>query len=91
MGYGKKELYKKIGKTDAFKAFLLGLIPMLPILIYDVTHGFKQTLIYGGWLFYSFTRGLLGFLYGSSDTTEKIEVLNFLYSSLRSLIFLITV
>ncbi|MEK7605468.1 MAG: glycosyltransferase family 39 protein [Patescibacteria group bacterium] len=83
----KKSYTKKIGKTDAFKAFLLGLIPMLPILIYDVTHGFKQTLIYGGWLFYSFTRGLLGFLYGSSDTTEKIEVLNFLYSSLRSLIF----
>ena len=43
----KKSYTKKIGKTDAFKAFLLGLIPMLPILIYDVTHGFKQTLIYG--------------------------------------------
>lgn len=87
-GLWQKESYvKKMGKTDVLKSFLLGLIPMWPVLIYDVTHGFKQTIIYGGWLFYSFARGLTGVVYGLSGSTSRVEVLNFFYSSLRSLIF----
>ena len=41
------------------------IIPMLPILIYDLSHGFPQTLKYGAWFIYKFLQ-TAGFIEKSS-------------------------
>lgn len=49
---------KKMWSVDVFKKKLLlfsllaFIIPMLPIIIYDFFHGFKQTIVFGLWIAY---------------------------------------
>jgi len=41
-------------KKDLFVMILAGVIPLIPKIIYDLTHGFKQTLGFIAWLGYRF-------------------------------------
>lgn len=50
----KKQYAKILTPSVAFVTFLCFSIPMIPIYLYDVGHGFHQTIIYGGWIVYHF-------------------------------------
>ena len=53
IGYVQKEKWvRAIRPRLILKSFLFFLVPMIPILIYDVNHGFPQTFLFGGWLVY---------------------------------------
>ncbi|HUD04879.1 MAG TPA: glycosyltransferase [Patescibacteria group bacterium] len=56
LGYGlfKKEKWviNLLTKKTIFMSFLLSLIVMLPVIIYDFSHGFKQTIVFVGWTLY---------------------------------------
>lgn len=48
-----KTFFRKVKSTKfIFYSFLAGLIPMIPVVIYDFSHGFKQTIVFLGWTFY---------------------------------------
>jgi len=53
-GYLKKEIWlKKIfNKKILFLSFISGLIPLIPFIIYDLNHGFPQTVKVIIWIFY---------------------------------------
>ena len=51
--YKKEKWVKRINNRKIIVLSMLGLlIPMIPILIYDLGHGFPQTLKFGVWFFY---------------------------------------
>ncbi len=59
------------------------LIPMLPVLIYDFYNGFKQTIVFGGWIVYK----LAGFvIHQSSSASSVTGVIDFLINSISGLI-----
>lgn len=62
-GYGfyTKEAWflKIVNKRYLVVAGVLLLIPLLPVIIYDTSHGYPQTLRFGAWLVYAAFRPLL--------------------------------
>lgn len=48
----KKWVREVIHKKIILFSLLAFIIPMLPIIMYDISHGFKQTLVFGGWVIY---------------------------------------
>ena len=39
-----------MNKKSLLLSFVFGVVPMIPILLYDSSHGFPQTIVYGGWI-----------------------------------------
>ena len=73
-------------RKTIFFSFVSFLISMLPILVYDLQNGFKQTLVFSGWIIYK----PIAFLLNSSGTfsIEKLSnLLKFLLQNLNSLLF----
>ena len=64
-------------------SFLAFVIPMFPILIYDLNNGFKQTLVFFGWTIYKPISSIFNFNFSLSSG----NVLNFLSTNLSKLIF----
>lgn len=78
----KKILNKKIIIYSLF-AFL---IPMLPIIVYDLSNGFKQTIVFFGWTIYKpFSYFIKGF---SGNLINNFNILlNFSFVNLQKLLF----
>ena len=81
-----------------FLSLIALIVPMLPILVYDFSHGFPQTLKFGAWFFYKGFQ-MIGFFEKSSSESvfsaveffvNKISLLIFAPSVLISTIILAT-
>ncbi len=62
------------------------LVPMAPIIIYDISHGFPQTLGFGAWVSYrliSFPQRLLN---GNFLDGWDVSIINFLFQSFSNII-----
>ncbi|MBI5044745.1 MAG: glycosyltransferase [Candidatus Levybacteria bacterium] len=84
----KKEFTTILSKKDFAIAFTFFIIPLIPIIIYDLTHGFKQTIIFGGWIVYHLGRSVFAIFSSSTSIDGYSEIIVFLASSIRRLIFL---
>lgn len=82
--YAKKILQKKI----IFISILLFTIPMIPFIIYDMGHGYKQTFGFLVWVLYRVIKFPLGLINKkfSSDTPTSSTVTEF-FSYYKELIF----
>lgn len=79
----KEILNKKILTLSAI-AFV---VPLLPMILYDVSSGFPQTLKFAAWVFYRVV-SLLGFNQQHVFSIEKIIVmLNFFFNNFTKLVF----
>lgn len=85
--FKKKNFIKSIERVDVIKAITLGMLPMVPVIIYDFGHGFKQTIIFTGWIFFTFFKGFYNLFIGNSAHIQDSSVLEFIYNSFRTLIF----
>lgn len=57
----KKSYFKGLLNRRIISLSLFGLLlPIIPVLIYDIQNGFPQTIVFGGWFFYKFLQ-FLGF------------------------------
>lgn len=70
-------------------SFLTGLLPMLPILLYDSTHGFPQTVKFAAWIGYKVLT-LFGYppLHSDIPSDSIGSVLLFFFQHLHKLLFL---
>lgn len=84
--WAKNLLNKKI-ITISFAALI---VPMLPVIVYDFSHGFKQTVVFLGWTFYKPFSFLLK---NSSDGLifNSDSVVNFLLNNFGKIIFQINI
>lgn len=65
-------------------ALVFYLIPLIPILIFDVSHGFKQTIVFGIWMIYK----PFSILFSSKEPNGSLfEIMNFMYEYLGRLVF----
>ena len=90
-GFIKKlDWFKNIlSKKILFLSFIAFLIPMFPILLYDIRNGFPQTIVFGGWILYkgiSFVIKL--FESGSTNFQPYILILDYFYEFIRKLLFM---
>lgn len=87
-GFWKKKSWvtNLMSKRIIFYSLLFPTTIMLPIIIYDFSHGFKQTVVFLGWIFYK----PFSFLIKQSDvnlSTSLPAVINFLGATLQKLVF----
>ncbi len=88
-GFWKKEEWvASLTKKDISLALLLGFIPLIPVILYDTTHGFKQTIVYALWLVFTASRAFLTLFSGDTSNGNLNQMLQFLYQRLGQLIFL---
>lgn len=81
----KKYFISILNKDTLFKSVILFLLPMIPVIIYDLSNGFKQTIVFLIWVIYKpFSFLINPSAVGSSNT--YLDVLMFLYSSLSKLV-----
>jgi 4-amino-4-deoxy-L-arabinose transferase-like glycosyltransferase len=87
-GYLKKKSWVRglLNRKIVFYSLILPIITMLPVIIYDFSHGFKQTIVFVGWTIYKPLSALLVHQASSSHLSISI-FLNFLSSSLARLLF----
>lgn len=90
-GFIKKPLWFKrlLNKKIFFMSVAAFTIPMFPILIYDIYHGFPQTIIFAGWIFYKGLSFIIS-LFTGAENNSKGEITTFLvyfYSFFQKLIF----
>lgn len=75
-----------LNKRILTKSFIALLVPMIPVIIYDLSHGFKQTLVFFLWVVYK----PFSFLFrteNSSIINTSSRVFEFLSQNLQKLIF----
>ncbi|CAN5195238.1 hypothetical protein BH09PAT1_BH09PAT1_3920 [soil metagenome] len=84
----KKEWIVSLTKRDFKHTLLFTTIPMLPVIIYDVSHGFKQTIVYAGWLVFNALRGVSSLFQHSSSQGSVTATLVFILERIQWLIFL---
>jgi len=91
LGYGlikKKRWVMDLTRKNIFQTVFLIVIPMIPILLYDTTHGFRQTVVYGGWLVMNALRVVGIAIYPSRIIDQPINIFTFTYELLQRLVFL---
>jgi hypothetical protein len=90
-GIWKKQKYTTLlaNKKILITSFFAWLIPMMPMLFYDRTHGFPQTIKFVLWLGYRFAR-LFGYPDIHNDTVfaPLAPFLPFTFTKLQDLLFL---
>jgi small subunit ribosomal protein S9 len=61
-GFIKKTIwFKNLFTKKIIVLSLLSLIvPMLPVILYDLQHGFPQTIVFAGWIFYKIFKSIQG-------------------------------
>lgn len=86
--YKKEKWVKTVNNRKILiSSILLGLIPMIPVLIYDFGHGFPQTIKYAGWFVYK--AGQLVGLYRGNSGENLSSVINFFFSRYQILFFML--
>ncbi len=78
----------KLTKRTIIWSIVLGCIPLLPVILYDLNHGFKQTVGFTAWLFYSGFRSLFHISSQSTQMNSLGLVLGFLLERFQWLVFL---
>ncbi|MBP9797966.1 glycosyltransferase family 39 protein [Candidatus Woesebacteria bacterium] len=78
-----KDSWTTFSKKILLHAILVWLILMMPFLLYDVTHGFQQTLKFYGWIILEPFRALV-----ASDSASFSPIMKFLSQMIHRLIFL---
>ncbi len=86
--YKKKGYIKNILSKQILSFSILALlIPMIPILIYDIQNGLPQTIVFAGWFFYKLLQ-VIGFVEKSMiDTSSFSSAFNFFFVKYQSLVF----
>lgn len=86
----KPDWFKNIlNKKILFLSFIAFLIPMFPILIYDIKNGFPQTIVFGGWIIYKGVSFILKLFEGSSTNFQPyILIFDYFYEFIRKLVFM---
>ncbi len=83
----RKSFSKIFNKKIIFFSLFALVIPLLPIILYDVKNGFPQTLKFAAWVFYRAV-SLLGYSPHQAFSINKIIIMfNFLFDNFRKLIF----
>jgi GT2 family glycosyltransferase len=77
---------KLLNKKTIIYSIIAGAIPMLPIIIYDFSNGFKQTIVFLGWTIYKPFSFLFTHSSGNFFANLKI-VVGFGFLNLQKLIF----
>ncbi len=90
-GFTKKLYWFKniLNKKILVLSFIAFVIPMFPILLYDIKNGFPQTIVFGGWILYkgiSFVIKL--FEGGNANFQPYILILDYFYEFIRKLVFM---
>jgi GT2 family glycosyltransferase len=78
----------QVTQREFLQMLVLGFIPLIPILIYDFIHGFKQTLGFSVWLVYTAISSFVHFLSQTGSAGSMNSILGFLLDRLHWLIFL---
>jgi len=92
LAYGmwkKKPWIKKIfSKKILLSSLIAFLIPMFPVLLYDINHGFPQTLGFAAWIGYKILR-FFGFpsINGINGPTNFGSIFNYFLNFYQNLIF----
>jgi 4-amino-4-deoxy-L-arabinose transferase-like glycosyltransferase len=82
-----KTWFKKLfNKKILMLSFISLLVPMLPVIIYDFSHGFKQTIVFFGWTLYKPFSFLVKHSSGNL-LLNSVSVFNFLTVNLQKIIF----
>lgn len=83
----KEEFVTKLNnKKIVLISIASGVVPMLPVIIYDFSHGFKQTIVFFAWTIYKPINGIIG--NNSSDTSLTYKsVILFLSQSIQNIVF----
>lgn len=69
-------------------AVLLAILPMLPVFIYDRTHGYKQTIVYAGWLVFNAVRTVARLIGLQEKPEQSFDIFSFVHMLLTRLVFL---
>jgi GT2 family glycosyltransferase len=80
---------KKVFNLKIVLLSLIGIIlPMIPMLIYDIGHGFPQTLKFGLWIGYKIAR-FFGFpdIHGNQEFPDAVPFIAFTKDQLQRLVF----
>ncbi len=87
-GYFRKTSWfkKTLNKTVIMMSVIAILVPMAPVIIYDFSHGFKQTVVFLGWVIYKPFRILINNQSGNFMHNFGI-ILKFLLLNLQGMIF----
>ena len=87
-GLFKNKLWVKMVLTRKIVVLtvLATAIPMLPVIIYDFSHGFKQTVVFLGWTLYKPFSFLVQHSSGNL-LSNTLSIINFLEVNLQKLIF----
>jgi 4-amino-4-deoxy-L-arabinose transferase-like glycosyltransferase len=92
LAYGiwmKKAWVRKIfGKKILLFSLISIIIPMFPVLLYDIDHGFPQTLGFVAWIGYRFLR-FFGFpsISGVNGSTNFSSIFNYFLNFYQNLVF----
>lgn len=78
-----KDSWTTLSKKILLEAILVWMILMMPFFLYDMTHGFQQTLKFYGWMILEPVRALF-----ASDSASFGPILKFLAQMIQRLIFL---
>lgn len=89
-GLFKKKPWTKIifERVVLIRSALFFIIPMIPILIYDLDHGFVQTFGFLGWIVYKFISFLISAKDLFNSTDNLVYLLTFFYNNIQKLVFL---
>ncbi len=90
-GFIKKLFWFKniLNKKILVLSFIAFVIPMFPILLYDINNGFPQTIVFGGWILY---KGISFVIKLSEDGNANFQpyilILDYFYEFIRKLVFM---
>ncbi len=90
-GFIKRHIWFKsiLNKKILSLSFFAFLVPMLPILIYDLQNGFPQTVVFGGWIIYKGASFFIKLFEGGVTNFQPyILMLDYFYEFIRKLIFI---
>ena len=78
----RKVWVTKIDKKIIFLSFISFIIPMFPIFLYDISNGFRQTIIFSGWVFYK----SITFI-GNNHLGNIFQLINYLWINYQDLMY----
>lgn len=86
----RKEYIRKLQNSRVvFFSVISALLPMFPILLYDTTHGFLQTLKFGVWMGYRVSDFFeYSLLHSGINGSTMFEVVVFFFQHIQKLLFL---
>lgn len=89
LGYYKKKNYIAVvlNKKTIIIAFIFLITPLLPILLYDFSNGFSQTLKFGVWIFYKILQTIQILPRNELDNHTYVSVFNFFINKYQILLF----